>query len=234
MAAHTRSPRSAVETAMKMPTSLCLKTGALWIGAMLALQACSSMYYSTLETFGVEKRDILADRVRESRDDQLEAKEQFQTTLEAFKELTGFEGGGLEDVYDRLSGELSRCEDDATAVTERIRSIEKVAEDLFDEWREENQEYGDASLATASDKLLTETEERYGKLVGTMKKAEAKMEPVLVAFRDQVRFLKHNLNAQAIASLQDNVVAIERDIDALIVEMEAAIAEADGFIASLG
>jgi hypothetical protein len=56
---------------------------------------------------------------------------------------------------------------------------------------------------------------------------------VLGAFRDQVLFLKHNLNAAAIASLEDNARSIRRDVDALVRSMEASIAEADAFIEAL-
>lgn len=50
------------------------------------------------------------------------------------------------------------------------------------------------------------------------------------AFYDQVLFLKHNLNARAIASLKGNVASIESDIAVLIREMEASIREANRFI----
>jgi hypothetical protein len=67
-----------------------------------------------------------------------------------------------------------------------------------------------------------------------MRRAEAKIEPVLAAFRDQVLFLKHNLNARAIASLQDELDSVEADIAVLVQELEAAIAQADTFIQAIG
>lgn len=66
-----------------------------------------------------------------------------------------------------------------------------------------------------------------------MKRAEQKIDPVLDAFRDQVLYLKHNLNAQAIASLQSELVSIESDVAKLIREMEASIREANSFISSM-
>ncbi len=71
---------------------------------------------------------------------------------------------------------------------------------------------------------------QYGQLIRAMKRAEAKMAPVLAAFHDQVLFFKHNLNAQAIASLKGNLASIESDIAVLIREMEASIREANRFI----
>jgi hypothetical protein len=63
-----------------------------------------------------------------------------------------------------------------------------------------------------------------------MHKAETKITPVLSAFKDQVLFLKHNLNAQAIASLHLELRAIGIDIALLIKAMENSIMEANAFM----
>jgi hypothetical protein len=206
----------------------------LAVAAALALgSSCRSTYYSTMEKFGVHKRDILVDRVEEGREEQEAAKEQFQTTYERFKELTGVDGGELEDVYERLNDEYEDCDDRAAAVRERIDSIESVAADLFSEWKGELDEISSPDLRKKSAMQLDETRSRYERLITAMKQAESRMEPVLVAFRDQVLFLKHNLNAQAISSLQTTVIEIEDDVTKLIEEMKQSIAEADAFIASM-
>ncbi len=69
----------------------------------------------------------MARRVEASREDQEKAKQQIQTTLEAFHALTGFDGGKLEKTCNKLSRELERSENRARQVSDRIRSIEKVA-----------------------------------------------------------------------------------------------------------
>ena len=56
------------------------------------------------------------------------------------------------------------------------------------------------------------------------------MEPVLNAFRDQVLFLKHNLNSRAISSLRSELTSIEDDISLLISDMESSIAESNRFL----
>ena len=66
-----------------------------------------------------------------------------------------------------------------------------------------------------------------------MKRAARTMTPVLAAFRDQVLFLKHHLNAQAIATVQHALVTVETDIAALLRAMEASIAEADAFLKAI-
>ncbi|MBZ0172064.1 MAG: DUF2959 domain-containing protein, partial [Phycisphaerales bacterium] len=172
--------------------------------------------------------------VQEARDEQEEAKEQFATTLEEFKALTGYDGGDLEKTYNKLKRELDRSEDAAGDVRGRITRIERVASALFREWETELDQYSSASLRDASEAQLRDTEARYEQLISAMRDAESRMEPVLVAFRDQVLFLKHNLNARAIASLDRTVLELESEVDRLIAEMNVSIAEANAFIEAMG
>jgi hypothetical protein len=205
------------------------------LALLLATSAfgCRSAYYSAMETLGQEKRDILVDRVEDARDDQEAAKEQFQSALARFKEVTGFEGGDLEEQYDRLDGDYQRCEARAEAVRQRIRSVDQVAADLFDEWEGEIASMQNASLRRRSEEMRRRTEQRHQALMKSMKRAESRMEPVLAALRDQALFLKHNLNARALASLEAQVPEIESDVSVLVRDMEASIREADAYLAAL-
>ena len=203
----------------------------VWLAANLG--GCKTAYYGAWEKLGWEKRDILVERVKDARDDQNAAKQQFQTTLERFKAVTGFEGGALEAKYKKLEGDYDSCVSRAGLVTKRIASVETVAADLFKEWKAELAQYSSDELRLASERKLRETEARYDQLIGAMKKAEAKMKPVLAKFHDQVLFLKHNLNAQAIASLQTTSAGIEAEVGQLIKEMDASIDEANTFIAQM-
>jgi hypothetical protein len=194
---------------------------------------CSSVYYGTLERVGIQKRHILADRIEDGREAQQDAQGQFQDAFERFKTATSFEGGDLEDTYRALSGELEDSEARAADVRERIASIEEVAGDLFEEWEGEIAQISRADLRQKSSVQLRQTKTRYGRLLAAMKKAERRMEPVLVAYRDQVLFLKHNLNAKAIASLETQASGIQSDVDALVRDLSASIREADAFLATL-
>jgi hypothetical protein len=205
----------------------------LLTGCLALALGCSSMYYGALERVGIEKRDILVDRIEDGREAQQEAQEQFQDAFERFKTATRFEGGELEATYRALAGELEDSEARAADVRERIASIEAVAGDLFEEWEGEIGQISRADLRQKSSAQLRATKARYAKLLAAMKKAERKMEPVLVAYRDQVLFLKHNLNASAIASLESQAAGIQSDVDALVRDLSASIKEADAFLATL-
>jgi len=200
---------------------------------LVVLGACSSTYYKTMEGLGIEKRDILVDRVEEARDAQGDASEQFASALEQFRSTVNFDGGNLEKTYDRLNDEYKDSVSEAEQVSERIDAVEKVAEDLFKEWQRELEDYSRVDLRRNSAALLKDTQKRYAQLMSSMRRAERSMEPVLEAFEDQVLVLKHNLNARAIGALRNELDSIERDTAALIEQMQKAIAEADAFIASM-
>jgi hypothetical protein len=208
--------------------------GLLILAPLLLTMGCNRIYYDTMEKFGVEKRDILVDRVQDARDEQEDAKEQFKSALDRFTEVINFEGGDLESKYRKLDSEYRRSMSDAQAVRDRIDAVENVAAALFREWEAELDEYANASLRRSSEQKLQSTQIQYDRLITAMHKAESRMDPVLEAFQDQVLFLKHNLNAKAIASLEDELVSVETDVGRLIREMEASIAEADQFIRSMG
>jgi hypothetical protein len=205
---------------------------ALSVSPLLA--ACTTAYYRALETVGIEKREILVDRVEEARESQTDAKEQFESALDRYRSVVNVDGGELEEVYDRLNGELERSQERAQAVEERVGAVESVAEDLFDEWETEIGDYSDAQLRRRSQQLLTATRTDYRRLMAAMQRAEAAMEPVLTLFNDQVLFLRHNLNARAIGSLEAELDNMERATASLITEMERSIAEASRFIDALG
>jgi len=205
----------------------------LAVFTVLLLAGCESAYYGAMEQLGIPKREILVDRVSEARDSQEEAREQFATALEQFASVVEYDGGELEAVYDRLNTEFERSEDRAEDVRDRIEAVESVSEALFDEWSAEIGQYTSDSLRRSSERQLRDTRRRYDSLVASMWRAEGRIEPVLNAFRDQVLYLKHNLNARAIASLRNELTTIEDDVAVLLAEMEQAIAESDAFISEM-
>ncbi len=204
-----------------------------WIGGVIVLAGCSSTYYGIWQKFGYEKRDILVSRVEKARDAQKDAKEEFKTTFQKFQDLTHFQGGDLEAKYKKLSSAYDDCKGRADEVKTKIDSVEKVANDMFSEWGQELKSYENQDLRRQSEQKLSDTRQRFKQLLAAMRASEQKMYPVLRAFNDQVLFLKHNLNAQAISSLSTTSAEIEQDVQKLIADMESSIKEADQFIGQM-
>lgn len=207
-----------------------LLTAMLVMGTMTG---CKTAYYATMEKFGVAKRDLLKKRVTAARDEQKEAGEQFKDALTKLQAIYKFDGGQLEAAYRELEGEYENSASLADSVRKRIKDVESVANDLFIEWEGEIAEISTPTLQAASRRQLLETRSRYNGMVVALKKAEQSMDPVLAQLKDHVLFLKHNLNAQAIASLKGEAASIQTEISRLLKDMNASIAKADEFIKTL-
>ena len=210
---------------------VCLVLFLCWV---LCICGCSRTYYSAMEKVGVHKRDILVDRVEGARDSQADAQKQFKSALEQFNSVIQLKNTNLKQAYEKLNREYIKSEKAAAKVSERIDKVEDVSEALFDEWEDEIQLYTNKDLQRASKQQLRKTRSRYTKMLASMHTAEASMTPVLRTFRDNVLFLKHNLNAQAIGSLQTEFSSLEKDIDVLIQKMNEAIGQSNAFIAQMG
>lgn len=198
-----------------------------------ALSSCDKAYIATMEKMGYAKRDILSSRVKSARDAQEDAKQEIQSTLEQFGKVVSYEGGDLEQTYKKLNGELEASEDSAEAVKNKIQDVESVAGALFSEWEQELGQYSSADLRRKSQAKLTQTKGRYKEMLSAMKRAEQRIEPVLKPLRDQVLYLKHNLNARALAAIKGELVKVDAQVDQLVKDMNRSIAEADKFIQTM-
>ena len=200
---------------------------------MLGLAGCQQAYFATMEKFGVEKREILVDRVKDARDAQVEGQQQFKDALDELSQLLKFHGGDLQQKYEALDAEYQQSVKAAELVSSRINKVESVADALFNEWRDELDQYQNASLKSQSKQKLVSTEKQFSQLLKKMRSAEKKMQPVLKIMHDNVLFLKHNLNAKAIGSIQTDFAGLQQDVSSLISEMNKAIADSNAFIAQM-
>ncbi|CAM4277632.1 DUF2959 domain-containing protein [Vibrio agarivorans] len=200
---------------------------------LMTLTGCSSTYYAAMEQVGYHKRDIMVDRVEDAKDSQQEAQQEFTSALEALSALTNFNGGELETVYKDINSRYEASEAAAQDVRERIEAIEDVSDALFEEWQQELELYSNDKLRRSSEQKLRDTKASYQTMLAAMWKAEQKMTPVLDTLRDNTLYLKHNLNASAVGSLQGEFMSLESDIELAIEQMNAAIAESDKFLQTL-
>ncbi len=191
---------------------------------------CATAYYSAMEKLGKEKRHLLKDNVEDVQESQTKAQEEFKDALTRIKEITNFDGGDLEAVYNRLKSSYEDCDSRAIQIEKRIASVETVASDLFTEWETEIKQIHDKRLQSSSKSSLADAKAKYQKLSAAMNQSTKGMYPVLGKLNDYVLYLKHNLNARAVGALGNEVVSIEKEVTDLIADMNRSIEEADNFI----
>ncbi len=200
---------------------------------VFGLSSCSSIYYSFWETFGKHKRDLLREHIELSREDQIEVKGDFQDALEVLRATYPLPDSDLQDRYDTLKYAYEEAEDSAEDLRKRISSLNRIAQDLFEEWADEAQSMNNSSLRRKSLVSLNQMERGYEGLYRSLLDSEERLDPVLNELRDHVLFLKHNLNSTALGALQVEASNIERDISGLVAKIEETIADTDSFLQTL-
>ncbi len=197
-------------------------------------QKLSHVYYHTKESFGQHKRDLVVLHVEQACSSLEHSRNQFEETLDKFKQIVATQDTPLEQKYKLLQRQYEGCQFRADEVGHRIAAITQVSEALFAEWEAELKLYQNRTLRHHSQRQLKTARQHYTRLIKGLSKAESKIQPVLAAFRDQVLFLKHNLNAHAISALEHECTLIAVDISQLIAVMEKTIQEANQFVGALG
>ena len=203
------------------------------IMALALIAGCSSAQYAALEKVGIHKRDLLVDNVEDARDSQAETREQLVTAYEELTALISFDGGELEARYKRLSKEVERSQDSIDELDGHLEDIDRVSRDLFKEWEAELDLYNNASLRADQSRKLSLSRKQFATMRDRMQRARDRVDPVMAVLNDNVLYLKHSLNAQALDALRGQATLLEGQVDALIRDMQAAIDEADAFIANM-
>ncbi len=192
----------------------------------------ASMLRSSL--FGPKKtEDRLAEEVREARTEQAEAQDEFTTAFHLFQRLTAPQAVELENLDDDLKDSIEDCNEAASRLSERVAVIRTDSELLFNEWRAELEQFSSEDLREKSESMLLDTEQRAGRVIATLERVQAKMEPVLLKLQDYALFFNHNLNPRAIATLEDTYDDFDRELKALDAEIATAQDEMNSFLEAL-
>ncbi len=196
-------------------------------------KAVNEAKYNAYEMAGIEKRDLFKREITRIKEDQEETTEAFKDALTKLKEIYAFDGGDLEREHDKLNASYENALTKSEGIKDRISRLDTVAGDLFVEWEGEIEEISSMELKSQSRKKLQSTRSRYSGLYKQLKSSEKKLSSPLARLKDQVLYLKHNLNARAISGLKVEGTKIQADIKALMREMDESNRQAEAFIKTL-
>lgn len=218
--------------AKKLAISIC--TAAALMGCMSKIkEVAREAKYSAFEAVGYEKRDIFKRQVATVKEEQQVSQEEFSDALTQLKNVYKVDGGKLEGAYSKLKDSYDSAEKSSKEVTESIVKLNTIAGDLFKEWEKEISEMSTADLKQKSRNQLQLTQKKFNDYSSHLARSEQKMHPVLRKFKDQVVYLKHNLNASALTGLKAEANRIEGDITKLLSEMSSSMKQADELISTL-
>lgn len=194
------------------------------------ITSCSHMYYKSWEFLGKEKRDLLVSNVDELNSDQSETKEELQSVLDKIRKEYNFSEGELESTYDEMKGDYEDLKEEADDLKAQLEKVKSIAEDLFEEWKDEAEDLENKKYRKDSLKSLSRTKSSFSKMIQSAEATEVELDKAVKKFNEQVVYTKHNLNAKMVGKLNQEVKGIEKDMQDLIKKIESAIANSKKFL----
>lgn len=193
------------------------------LAGLLLVSGCASVEKAVSTRFGLHRQDTLVRELHAAREAHLVAQDQFAVATEAFDwMLEPEEEIPLRQRYEDLSREFVRTEFRAAEMRDATDRLERAARAYFMDWEDRLYEYADPVIRNTSRRQLDTTRQEYEEAVGHVRRTEVRTNRVLDALGDQVRYLRHNLNHQALAALRNPAIELQLEMKDLLEELERA------------
>ncbi|MSR62254.1 MAG: DUF2959 family protein [Planctomycetes bacterium] len=196
-----------------------------------ATLACRSTGASFLLFGGpsAPQQDLL-DSVQVAQEECVGAREDFGAAFHLYQRLTAPQAVELEELSGDFEDALDACRERAQDLGLRIDAAQKESAALFQGWNEELAHFSGDTLRKKSAAMLQDTQARAQRVAGALEGVRKRMEPVVLKLSDYALFFHHNLNARAIATLEDTYKDFDAEFRALDRELEQALSESQTFL----
>jgi len=201
--------------------------------ALFCLSGCQTGYFQLMDKAGIPKRQILVNRVQDARDAQIKARYAFSRANDRYQAALHPSGNAPAITAEELAKAYADSDKAAKAVPPRVDIVQHVGDALFSEWKSELGQYRDANLAATSRAEYETSHRQYLALLAQMRTTQQQVQPALDALNDELLFIKHQSNAQAISGLKDSERTIPGNIGPLLIDMQRSIDQAGTFLQRL-
>ena len=209
-----------------------IRAASLALFAFLA-SGCKALGGASFLVFGgshAPQEDLVA-RARGGEQEAEEARADFAAAFHIYQRLTAPQAVELERLSAEFEDSVEACEDRAQDLSERIDSIRHETEVLVKEWTEELARFSSDAVRKKSEAQMRDAEAYAQRLLVALERLQGRMQPVLRKLQDYALFFDHNLNARAIATLQDTYKDFDNESKALESELGKAQGEITAFLA---
>lgn len=194
--------------------------------------ACRSTGKGSFLLFGGSgtPQENLVERVRGAQGEVSESREGFGAAFNLYQRLTAPQAVELDELSDDFADSIESCKARANDVAERVESVREEADALFKGWNEELARFSGEMLRKKSEAMMLDTQARAQRVLDALERVQARTQPVLLKLQDYALFFHHNLNARAIATLQDTYKDFDSEFRSLENEFGKAQAEITAFL----
>lgn len=210
--------------------SIC--AAALALFAFVA-SGCKSLGGASFLIFGGShspQEDLVA-RARGADQEAEAALRDFGAASHLYQRLSAPQAVQLAQLSSEFEDAVEVCEDRAQDLSERIEAIRHEKELLVKAWTEELARFSSDAVRKKSEAQLRDTETHAQRLLAALERLQGRMQPVLLKLQDYALFFEHNLNARAIATLQDTYKDFDKEFQALESEFGKTRGEITAFLA---
>jgi hypothetical protein len=162
-----------------------------------------------------------------------DAKLQIQKTMDAYNAVLAPETTDRRGAYKKLQKEMATTEKKRVEVSARAKEMNTDADTLFKSWESSTASIQSPEMRKKSEDRLAKTKTRYAEIGTTGQKAAALYDPFIKTLHDQVEFLGHDLNADAIKSLAPDAAKLNAQANELYAAIDKTTAAANSNIAAL-
>lgn len=201
---------------------------------LLSLLLWTAIALSGCATTGPQRAAKLVSRVEESRQTLQQTQKRMRDSLAAAYALDQTQGGKLESDFQRFDSAVKDTGENIIEFRKRMAEMNKTSNDFFANWATELQKYATEEFRKRSGARLEETRGRYKRVVSAMQRPDEKLNPFWAQLHDVALFLSHNLNRDGVASIKNTVKKLNDEAADLYKLIDAAVAEADMFVISIG
>lgn len=162
-----------------------------------------------------------------------ETKLQLIKTMDVYNSILADDAKDRKGLYKKLQSEMESTEKHRAEIAKRAEAMKVEADAVFKSWADSAVAITSPDLKKRSEERLTKTKARFAEIEAAGQKARETYTPVMKTLQDQVTYLGHDLNAEAVSSLKpdaaklntqaqdlgkridDTISAVNKNIDAL-------------------
>ncbi len=193
------------------------------VGAAAAVfSGCQTVQEMASDRFSLSRQDNLVLRIEDARDAHLVVRDQLAVAKEAFGYIQSPGEESLRQRYETLSREYVGVELRMERLRLAAERMEEAARSYFMDWERRIYEYVDPVIRSASRQQLDTSRGKYEQTLARIRQTEEHAQRVVDAFGDQVRFLRHNLNREAVEALRNPSVELQLELDDLMEKLDLA------------
>jgi hypothetical protein len=162
-----------------------------------------------------------------------ETKLQLLKTMDAYNALLADDAKDRKKMYRDLQKEMENTEKRRAEITRRSGLMATEAQSLFKSWETSAATIESEDLRKRSEERLTKTKASFAEIRAVGDKAAQLYAPVMKTLGDKVKYLGHDLNPNAVATLKPDADKLNKEVQELVKAVDDTIGTTNAKIGEL-